>query len=87
MLDVKAIADMDGTPRGFGFVNFASFEAADAALESMNGQYLCNLPMHVSYAYKKDGAHGTNAPCHFSVLIMMVLINFFSCHSWIHDLL
>ena len=31
----------------------------------MNGQYLANRPIHVSYAYKKDGSkgerHGTQA--------------------------
>jgi len=40
--------------RGFGFVSFDSFESSDAALAAMNGQFLCNKPVHVSYAYKKD---------------------------------
>lgn len=50
--------------RGFGFVSFDSFEAADAALEAMNNQYLCNRPISVSYAFKKDGngeRHGSPA--------------------------
>ena len=31
-----------GNSKGFAFINYASFEAADAAIEAMNGQYLCN---------------------------------------------
>lgn len=44
-----------GASRGFGFVGFDSFEAADAAIEAMSGQFLCNRPITVSYAFKKDG--------------------------------
>ena len=29
-------------------------QAADAAIEAMNGQYLCNRAISVSYAFKKD---------------------------------
>lgn len=50
--------------KGFAFINFASFDAADAALEAMNGQYLCNRPITISYAFKKDSKgerHGTEA--------------------------
>ena len=43
-----------GNSRGFGFISYDSFEAADAALEAMAGQYLCNRPIAVSYAFKKD---------------------------------
>ncbi|PFH35320.1 RNA recognition motif-containing protein [Besnoitia besnoiti] len=43
-----------GISRGFGFVSFDTFEASDAALAAMNGQFICNRPIHVSYAYKKD---------------------------------
>lgn len=53
-----------GNSRGFGFVSYDSFEASDAAIESMNGQYLCNRQITVSYAYKKDTKgerHGTPA--------------------------
>lgn len=31
-----------GVSRGFGFVSYDSFEASDAAVEAMNGQFLCN---------------------------------------------
>ena len=43
-----------GVSKGFGFVSFDSFDTSDAALSAMNGQFLCNKPIHVSYAYKKD---------------------------------
>ena len=39
----KIMRDHDsGSSRGFGFVSFDGYEASDAAIESMNGQYLCN---------------------------------------------
>lgn len=43
-----------GNSKGFAFINYASFEASDAAIDAMNGQHLCNRPVSVSYAYKKD---------------------------------
>ncbi|KHJ45761.1 hypothetical protein D918_03973 [Trichuris suis] len=53
-----------GNSKGFAFISFASFEASDASIEAMNGQYLCNRPISVSYAFKKDAKgerHGTAA--------------------------
>eukprot|EP00967_Tisochrysis_lutea_P135956 scaffold241934_cov24-Tisochrysis_lutea.AAC.1 len=53
-----------GNSRGFGFVSFDSFEASDAAIESMNGQFLCNRPISCTYAIKKDSKgerHGSAA--------------------------
>ncbi|MFH4984254.1 hypothetical protein AB6A40_010963 [Gnathostoma spinigerum] len=53
-----------GNSKGFAFVNFASFEASDSAIEAMNGQFLCNRAIAVSYAFKKDTKgerHGTAA--------------------------
>lgn len=53
-----------GNSCGFGFISYDSFEASDAAIEAMNGQYLCNRQITVSYAYKKDTKgerHGTPA--------------------------
>lgn len=39
----KIMRDPDtGGSRGFGFVSYDSFEASDAAIEAMNGQFLCN---------------------------------------------
>ena len=43
-----------GTSKGFAFINFASFDASDAAIDAMNGQYLSNRPISVSYSFKKD---------------------------------
>ena len=61
----KIMRDPDtGNSRGFGFVSYDSFEAADAAIEAMNGQFLCNRPISVTFAYKKDTKgerHGTPA--------------------------
>ncbi|GAA5870407.1 hypothetical protein JCM1840_004716 [Sporobolomyces johnsonii] len=53
-----------GASKGFGFVSYDSFEAADAAIESMNNQFLANKPITVGYAFKKDAKgerHGTPA--------------------------
>ncbi|XP_065842252.1 splicing factor 3B subunit 4-like [Oscarella lobularis] len=51
----KIMRDPDtGNSKGFGFINFASFEASDMAIESMNGQYLSNRPISVTYAFKKE---------------------------------
>ncbi|OWA49822.1 Splicing factor 3B subunit 4 [Hypsibius exemplaris] len=53
-----------GNSKGYAFVNFASFEASDASIEAMNGQYLCNRAISVSYAFKKDSKgerHGSAA--------------------------
>jgi splicing factor 3B subunit 4 len=50
--------------KGYGFVSFDSFEASDAAIAAMNGQYLCGRPITVSYALKKDSKterHGSVA--------------------------
>jgi len=53
-----------GLSKGYAFVSYDSFDAADAAIESMDGQFLANSPVTVSYAFKKDGRgerHGTAA--------------------------
>lgn len=53
-----------GNSKGFAFINFASFEASDAAIDAMNGQYLSNRPISVSYSFKKDAKgerHGSAA--------------------------
>jgi len=43
-----------GVSKGFGFVNFDTFEASDASVQQMNGQYLSGRPISVSYALKKE---------------------------------
>ncbi|XVE87278.1 hypothetical protein DITRI_Ditri18aG0104100 [Diplodiscus trichospermus] len=53
-----------GNSRGFGLISYDSFEASGVAIEEMNGQYLCNRQISVSYAYQKDTKgepHGTPA--------------------------
>ena len=51
----KIMRDPDtGNSKGFGFVGFDCFEASDAAIETMGGQFLAGRPVSVMYAYKKD---------------------------------
>jgi splicing factor 3B subunit 4 len=65
ILNAKVMLDEANMSRGFGFISYASFDSADAAMEAMNGQFICNKPVHVSYAYKKAASkgerHGTPA--------------------------
>jgi len=58
------VRDENNISKGYGFVSFDSFEASDAALSTMNGQYLLSKAIAVDYAYKKDGKgerHGDEA--------------------------
>lgn len=58
------IRDQNNVSKGYGFVSYDSFEASDAARETMNGQYLLSKQITVEYAYKKDGKgerHGDEA--------------------------
>ncbi|KAJ9242778.1 hypothetical protein DTO271D3_3734 [Paecilomyces variotii] len=60
----KIARDEANLSKGYGFVSFADFEASDAAIANMNGQYLMNKEVSVQYAYKKDGKgerHGDQA--------------------------
>ena len=61
----KVMRDPDtGNSKGFGFVAYDCFEASDAAIDAMHGQFLMNRPLVVQYAYKKDTKnerHGTPA--------------------------
>eukprot|EP01041_Mallomonas_annulata_P003607 gene3607-7177_t len=53
-----------GNSKGYGFVSYDSFEASDLAIECMNAQYLCNRPIVVQYAFKKESQgerHGSQA--------------------------
>jgi splicing factor 3B subunit 4 len=43
-----------GVPKGFGFVNYDSFEASDMAIECMSGQFLGSRQVVVQYALKRD---------------------------------
>lgn len=53
-----------GKSKGYGFASYTDFESSDAAIESMNGQFLMNKAITIQYAFKKDGKgerHGTPA--------------------------
>lgn len=51
--------------RRYGFIKYSRFEHADAAIAAMNGQYICNHPISVQFAFKKDSdakeRHGSQA--------------------------
>jgi splicing factor 3B subunit 4 len=55
-----------GISRGFGFITFDSFDSADKAIGAMNGQYLGNRPITVSYAHKKDNNQQNTPDTHGS---------------------
>lgn len=60
----KVARDDKFASKGYGFISYTDFEAADAAIEHMNGQYLMNKEITVQFAYKKDGQgvrHGDQA--------------------------
>ncbi|ORY26171.1 hypothetical protein BCR39DRAFT_542086 [Naematelia encephala] len=53
-----------GTSKGYGFVSYHDFDAADMAIENMNGQFFGGKQISVQYAFKKDGKgerHGSAA--------------------------
>ncbi|KAL7421989.1 Spliceosome-associated protein 49 [Cryptotrichosporon argae] len=53
-----------GAHKGYAFLSFHDFDAADQAIENMNGQFLGGKQITVQYAFKKDGKgerHGTAA--------------------------
>ena len=53
-----------GISKGYGFVSYHDFDAADMAIENMNGQFLGGKQVTVQFAFKKDGKgerHGTQA--------------------------
>lgn len=65
LLSVPKIArDEFNISKGYGFVSFADFDASDAAIANMHGQYMSGKQISVQYAYKKDGQgarHGDEA--------------------------
>lgn len=54
----KITRDQSGESKSHGFVSYDSFEASDAAIEALNGQYLLNRQMTVKYALKENSKHG-----------------------------
>eukprot|EP01063_Lacrimia_lanifica_P016042 TRINITY_DN2266_c0_g2_i1.p2 TRINITY_DN2266_c0_g2~~TRINITY_DN2266_c0_g2_i1.p2 ORF type:complete len:335 (+),score=125.65 TRINITY_DN2266_c0_g2_i1:64-1068(+) len=59
----RVIRDDAGASKGGALVYFDSFEAADKAIEAMNGQFLYNRKVRVHYAKKKDSDehHGSES--------------------------
>lgn len=60
----KVARDDSGNSKGFGFVSFGDFESSDAAVDSLDGQYVLSKEVSVQYAFKKDGKgerHGDEA--------------------------
>jgi splicing factor 3B subunit 4 len=65
ILSTKIARDAEtGESKGHGFVSYDSFEAADAAIKAMDGQYFSNRTVRVHFAFKKDSKgekHGSAA--------------------------
>jgi splicing factor 3B subunit 4 len=51
-----AVDDVTGRSLSYGFAAYDSFEASDAAIQAMDGQFLCGRTINVSYAFKKDAS-------------------------------
>ncbi len=57
--EAKVITDRDtGRSRGFGFVSFTTTEAADAAMNEMNGSTLDGRTLNVNVAQDRRGGGG-----------------------------
>jgi len=54
IVSVKIITDYDGRPKGFGFVEMASKEAAQEAIDKLNGYSLSNRKIVVNEARPKE---------------------------------
>jgi len=59
VVEVKLVTDRDtGQPRGFGFVEMASAQDAQAAISACNGQALDGRTLKVSEAQERSGGGG-----------------------------
>ncbi len=60
IVDLKLVLDRDtGRSRGFAFVELATNEAANAAIEKMNGAMVDGRPLRVNIAEaRRDGGGG-----------------------------
>ncbi|BFZ55151.1 Spliceosome-associated protein 49 [Savitreella phatthalungensis] len=64
LLRMPRVVRGEGDRLGKGFVSYASFDAADAAITAMDRQFLANRPITVGYAFKQGSAtekHGSQA--------------------------
>ncbi|XP_003391517.2 PREDICTED: polyadenylate-binding protein 1-like, partial [Amphimedon queenslandica] len=58
ILSCKVATDLNGQSKGIGFVHFDEQEAADLAIEKVNGQLLNNRKVHVGkFIPRKDRSH------------------------------
>ncbi len=59
VVEVKLVTDRDtGQPRGFGFVEMANAQEAQAAIAACNGQSLDGRTIKVSEAQERTGGGG-----------------------------
>jgi RNA recognition motif-containing protein len=59
VVDAKVITDRDtGRSRGFGFVTFADNEAAQRAVQELDGSNLDGRQIRVSEAHERSGGGG-----------------------------
>ena len=59
VVDARVITDRDtGRSRGFGFVEFASAEEGQAAIQALDGADLDGRPMRVNEAQERGGGGG-----------------------------
>ena len=71
-----------GVSKGYGFISYDSFESSDLAIECMNGQFLCNRPIVVQYAFKKETPgerHGYNIKSLIHLIIYFYFVYWFIC--------
>ncbi|KAJ1297726.1 hypothetical protein BS78_01G398900 [Paspalum vaginatum] len=60
VLSCKVAKNEDGTSRGYGFVQFAFQESADAAIENLNGSLFNDRKLHVATFIKKSERSANN---------------------------
>uniref|UniRef100_A0A0E0KC12 PABP n=1 Tax=Oryza punctata TaxID=4537 RepID=A0A0E0KC12_ORYPU len=60
ILSCKVARNEDGTSRGYGFVQFALQEAADASIENLNNFHFCGRQLHVATFIKKSERSANN---------------------------
>ncbi|XP_052149767.1 polyadenylate-binding protein 7 [Oryza glaberrima] len=54
ILSCKVAKNEDGTSRGYGFVQFALQESADASIQNLNNSHFCGRQLHVATFIKKS---------------------------------
>lgn len=59
--EVRIMRDPKDDDKGFAIVSYDNFQSSDAALDAMNGQYIGNRAIKLSYANRQaqDGSYGS----------------------------